>query len=132
VIFANFNRRLSCNKDPTTNQNLIDKLRGPVKEQLMAYVRSFYDHGVAAFDCVDVEAHESEDEMTNSEHDARMSARVNGFLKVVLAELGEKQACDDTNLSDYSADVLIGIWKAWVQADDAAKAKKEKAHEKLD
>jgi len=51
---------------------------------------------------------------------------------VVLAELGEKQACDDTNLSDYSADVLIGIWKAWVQADDAAKAKKEKAHEKLD
>ena len=36
--------------------------------------------------------------MTNSEHDTRMSARVNGFLKVVLAELGEKQACDDTKL----------------------------------
>ena len=90
----------------------------------MAYVRSFYDHGVPAFDCVDVEAHESEDEMTNSEHQARMSARVNGFLDLVLAELGKKQECDDTNLFDFSSEVLIGFWKTWIQADDAAKAKK--------
>ena len=65
-LLFNLNRRLSHSQDPTTNENLIDKLRGNVKEELMNYVRSFWDDRVPAVDCVDFDDHESEALLTNS------------------------------------------------------------------
>ena len=109
-LLANLNRRLSNHKDPTTNQNLINKLRGNVKEELMTYVRSFWDDGVPAVDCVDFAAHQSDDLLTNSEHQMKVSAKVNGFLRLVLDHLNNGKPSNGESLYDYTSAVLVAYW----------------------